>query len=179
MKNKFKDSKGLDKAYLSLAKHYDVRKENAVRQVKEGAFVDLLNQEQSELQKAVKEKHIEKIENALPHIEAIKAMYCDIDFARYLYDHNCRIIAKDDVVLSGAEHRKLMLAMILLEQLKEDNLKLEEQVKHSRNEITEKILIKGKQLVEKWLSKDDEKVGFIFDFEEFIKKQSGVEIKEN
>lgn len=52
MKDKFKDTKGLDNAYMSLAKHYEEHKENAIRQVKDGAFVDLLNQEQFELQKA-------------------------------------------------------------------------------------------------------------------------------
>lgn len=58
MKDKFKDTKGLDKAYMSLAKHYEERKENAIRQVKDGAFVDLLNQEIEELQK---EKQIEEM----------------------------------------------------------------------------------------------------------------------
>ena len=48
--------------------------------------------------------------------------------------------------------------------------------KQTRKEMAEKILIDGKQLVEKWLSKDDEKVGFMFDFEEFIKEQLSIEI---
>ena len=44
--------------------------------------------------------------------------------------------------------------------------------KQGCKDTAEKFLIRVKQLVEKWLSKDDEKVGFIFDFEEFIKNNS-------
>lgn len=66
----------------------------------------------------------------------------------------------------------------ITEQLRQEIITLSQELVNSRKETAEKILIKGKQLVEKWLSRDDEKVGLIFDFEEFIKKQFGVEIKE-
>ena len=50
---------------------------------------------------------IEEIQKALPHIEVIKAMYNDIDFAKYLYDRDIRVIPKDSVVLSKEELEKI------------------------------------------------------------------------
>ena len=41
--------------------------------------------------------------------------------------------------------------------------------RQTSKETAEKILEKARELVKKWLSRDDEKVGFLFDFEEFIK----------
>lgn len=67
---------------------------------------------------------------------------------------------------------------IEIKELRNDRDYWREEYRQARKETAREILIKGKQLVEKWLSKDDEKVGFLFDFEEFIKKQFGVEIKE-
>ena len=55
---------------------------------------------------------------------------------------------------------------------------LKEFKEEAHKETAEKILNKGKELVKKWLSRNDEKVGFMFDFKEFIKEQFGVEIKE-
>ena len=54
-----------------------------------------------------KEKQIEEIQNALPHIEVIKAMYNDIDFAKYLYDKDIRKLPKDSVVLSKEEYENI------------------------------------------------------------------------
>ena len=56
--------------------------------------------------------------------------------------------------------------------------RIDDMVQGVIKETAEKILIKSKQLVEKWLSRNDEKVGFLYDFESFIGKQFSVDIKE-
>lgn len=132
MKDKFKDTKGLDNAYMSLAKHYDERKENAIRQVKDGAFIDLLNQEIEELQKA---KAIEEMANVIKEQELLifkeckenyekskgksckackydkyKGNECKINYlAEKLYEQGYRKIDKDSVIIPKSEHEKLTL----------------------------------------------------------------------
>lgn len=101
---------------------------------------------------------------------------------------------KDSIVISKGEYERLKRAEAEKDRLYEIKLDLENQLiekgwadyegadeieKRVNKETVEKFLIKVKQLVEKWLSKDDEKVGFIFDFDEFIKEQFVVEAKGN
>ena len=76
-------------------------------------------------------KLIEKIQNILPDIEVIMATYGDIDFPRYLYDHNCRIIPDGAVVLTKEEYSDYLLlkndykhASEKLKELQGDNERL-------------------------------------------------------
>ena len=117
MNNKEKqieDTKSLNNAYMSLAKYYEERKENAIRQVKDGAFVDLLNQEIEELQKA---KAIVDMQNVV----CKKLCNQDCRECNYynkndciqkgnvdaLYNAGYRKIDKDSVVLSREELKRL------------------------------------------------------------------------
>lgn len=61
---------------------------------------------------------IEEIQSILPYIEVIKAMYNDIDFARYLYDRNCRKIPEGSVVLDRQEHQKYCAYKIIEPQIR-------------------------------------------------------------
>ena len=114
MEDKFKDTKGLDKAYMSLAKHYDEHKENVIRQVKDGAFVDLLNNEIEELQKS---SAIEVIAQTMCKFSHSSGK-CDCgnrfapnctwkDMATSVYNAGYRKIPEDSVVLSKEEYNKL------------------------------------------------------------------------
>lgn len=70
----------------------------------------------------------------------------------YLVDRiKDKVISKNSVVLTEEEHRRLMLAMKLLEQLKEDNLKIEEQLEQARKETAEKILTKLQPYIGGWV----------------------------
>ena len=117
MKEKFKDTKGLDKAYMSLAKHYDEHKENAIRQAKDGTFVDLPNKETEELKKAnaiAEMAVIGCVRNPQAHT-AEECAKCDFKHgmcnayghAKALYNADYRKIGKDSIVISREEYEKL------------------------------------------------------------------------
>ena len=111
MKDKFKDTKGLDKAYMSLANHYEERKEKAIRQVKDGAFVDLLNQEMQELQNSMKDKE-KQIKSDCEKCIHDKVCYdCLMTDKCWGKDNDCKHyqpkLPEDSVVLSSEEYRYL------------------------------------------------------------------------
>lgn len=56
----------------------------------------------------MKNKQIEKIQDILPNIEVIRCMYGDTDFATYLYDHGCRQIEDNSIVMTKSEKEKLL-----------------------------------------------------------------------
>ena len=103
MKDKFKDTKGIDKAYMSLANHYTERKEKAIRQVKDGAFVDLLNQEMEELQRA---KQIEEMAKELEK-DINTPMYSYHYLASKLQPKGWVKLLENSVVISREEYEKL------------------------------------------------------------------------
>ena len=73
-------------------------KQKAVRKEKEGAFVDLLNQEIKELQDSMKQKQIEEIANDLAKSNAF--FDCsEHSIAEYLYNAGYRKIPENAVVL--------------------------------------------------------------------------------
>lgn len=86
-----------------------------------------------------------------------------------------QIVDKDSVVLTKEKFWELSDKFSKKELDDISQFRVDKAVK----ETIEKFLIKGKQLVEKWLSRDDEKVGFIFDFEQFIREQFGVGVRED
>lgn len=193
MKDKFKNTKGLDKAYMSLAKHYDERKENAIRQVKDGAFVDLLNKEQAELQKALKEKQIEEI--AKDYYGYSIDLEEDCKFvAEEMYGKGHRKLTEDSVVLSGEEHEELKLQIqeahnkgvrvgFDLTKFKENSIEQarKETAEKFANEVYKELYQLGKiYALPKTL--DADKYGIFSLTQEVVakiaKEQFGVEIKE-
>ena len=102
------------------------------------------------------------------------------DLAKELLEHYQPKIDKDSVVLSREEydnlrlqiqeaHHKGVRAGFDLTKFKENSIEQE------RKEMAEKCC----NFIKQWIgSSDDEDLGFLFDFEDFIAKQLGVEIKE-
>lgn len=121
---------------------------------------------------------IEEIQSILPNIEVIKVMYSDIDFARYLYDHNCRKITDGLVVLSKAEYAELQ--KIDDEQIKEiralrqsvgywkERTKMWRQATYDIRKETARAILK---IIK-------EEYDYIGDLERIIAKQFGVEVEE-
>lgn len=58
-----------------------------------------------------KQKQIEKLQSVLPNIELVRCMYGDTDFATYLYDHGCRQIEDNSIVMAKSEKQKLLHEM--------------------------------------------------------------------
>ena len=99
--------------YMSLKK----QEQKAVRQsyIREGAFVDLLNQEMKELQSSMKQKQIEEMAKDIEKTFTYAKKYYDDDFepyelevypdeiARELYNAGCRKISENAVVLTEKE----------------------------------------------------------------------------
>jgi hypothetical protein len=150
-------------------------------------MVDLLNQEQAELQKAMIEKIKliidERCEAELGqvHASSMGGKVTKTVSTKLIAEDIYEYLIKDSVVLSREQFKILCEDKVEITHLSIDEefkKECEYEIKQASKETAEKILNKGKQLVEKWLSKDDEKVGFMFDFEEFIKKQFNVKIKE-
>lgn len=105
-------------------------------------------------------RQIEEIQNALPCIEAIKVMYRDIDFAKYLYDRDIRKLPENSVVLSREEYEELTLAKQSIFKM------LDERDNQARKETAEKIL------------KEVGKTCGDYQWFKNLCKQYGVEIKE-
>lgn len=167
MKDKFKDTKGLDKAYMSLANHYEERKEKAIRQVKDGAFVDLLNQEMEELQNSMKDK--EKQIEEMAKVIAIDRYnnVSSLDTATMLYDDlGYRKLPKDSVVLTEQERISMCV-----EQWDKGYAK-------GSKETAEKILFKFESAFAYYDNEDMFSKKAIFECLEEIVKSCGVEIKE-
>ena len=166
----FKDTKSLDNAYMSLAKHYDEHKEIAIRQVRDGDFVDLLNQEIKEL----KENQIEEMAKLLCFQNCKHCEDCYfIKLATILYKQGYRKIDKDSVVLSREEYQlwnilKKTWASNDKEISAEDML---ETLKNTKE-------LGSKETAEKILQIIKEEYGYIGNLEKIIAKQFGVEIGE-
>lgn len=99
----------------------------------------------------------------------------DKPIAEELLKHYQPKLPEDSVVISKEEFWKLSDKFSKKEL---DDIS-QFRVNKAVEEALEKILIESKQLVKKWLSRNDEKVGFIFDFEEFIKEQFGAKVRED
>lgn len=123
-----------------------------------------------------KQKQIEKLQSILPNIELVRCMYGDIDFATNLYDHGCRQIDDNSVVMTKSEKEKLLHEMY--EQGKFDalaDLDKEGKVVLSHDEFVS--FIKTDKEAQEYGQQcwNDGKAQGVKEFAEFIKSQMGME----
>jgi len=119
------------------------------------------------------------------------------EYNDYILDYNTiveRLVKKgwiklpeDRVVLSREQKEEYEQFKSFLERNDWENIEhmettldkcqkvLYERLQQSRKEMAEKCL----NFVKEWVDNDEECLGFLFDFEDFITRQFGVEIKEN
>ena len=136
---------------------------------------------------------IEEIEKALPHIEVIKTMYSDIDFAKCLYDKDIRVISKDSVVLSKKECEEYQKFKSFMERNDWENVEhiettldkcqevLYERFQQERKKIAENYKISmmlSIQEMQKYLEIDEEQAKLLYYHNAQVAKQFGVGTKE-
>ena len=87
--------------------------------------------------------------------------------ATALFNKGARIIPKDSVVLTREEFWKL--------SNKFSKKELDDISQFRADKASKETAEKCRDFIKKWIGKDEEGLGFLFDFEDFIAKQFGVE----
>ena len=120
-------------------------KQKAVRKEKEGAFVDLLNQEMRELQDSMKQKQIEEMANCKSCYERVgncyfkdRAICTKWTRAVNLYEQGFRKIPENAVVLTREEYDKLKKQDLFMKDYTSAEV-LESETKKTRKETAEKF----------------------------------------
>lgn len=99
-------------------------------------------------------------------------------WAEGLYNAGYRNV-KDSVVLSREEYELLndikALHIQIIDSLKHIN---DEDIANITKQASKETAKKCRDFVKEWVGNSEEGLGFLFDFEDFIEKQFGAEIKE-